>query len=507
MKIRLPLYAKILCWFFANILLIAALIYVFFRFQFHMDMNSLIAGRAGDRIEALAEAIRGELNVHSHAGSHAGWDAILDRFGKAYGVHFALFWGDGGQAAGATLKVPESVALKLSNQRPGGPWGNMGQPPPFPADFRPPRPGFEPPWMERLHGHDARVESSRGPKLVMHTENPSRYWILIRFPVNEMDRPPRMLSLVAVSHSLNVGGLFFDFAMVIAAAGGALALSALFWMPLVRRLTHAISQMTRATAEIAEGRFDVRVGEKRRDELGSLGQGINQMATRLAGLVHGQKRFLGDVAHELCTPIARIQMALGILEQRAEERELPYLADLREEVQTIASLVNELLSFSKASLGGTKIKLTSVPLRPVVEKAIFHEGISEATIDLSVEESIWVLADSNLLLRSISNLVRNAIRYAGTVGPITITATRSVGKVTLVIADCGPGIPEAAQLQIFDPFYRADPSRDRETGGVGLGLSIVKTCIESCSGSVSCRNRAPTGLEVTVTLKLATPPE
>ena len=97
--------------------------------------------------------------------------------------------------------------------------------------------------------------------------------------------------------------------------------SVLFWLPLVRGITHSISQITRATEQIAAGRFDARVATGRRDELGRLGEAINQMATRLSGFVTGQRRFMGDIAHELCSPIARIQMALGILEHRADEKQ------------------------------------------------------------------------------------------------------------------------------------------------------------------------------------------
>ena len=505
MKIRFPLYAKILVWFFGNILLIVALLYALFRFQFHMDLNSLLAGRAGDRIAAVAEAIRGELNASAQQKKQGSWDAVLERFSKAYGIRFALFWDDASRAAGGELDLPAIVRARLPMPRP-----------PFHIGARPP--GMEEPGAPGSYkffpppsGHPSRLHlplgSPPGSKMVLHTDDPSRYWILVRFPLHDADGTPRLLTLVAVSSSLNVGGLFFDYALVFSAAAGALALSALFWIPLVRSITRAISQMTRATARIAEGEFDVRVDEKRRDELGMLGQGVNQMASRLAGLVCGQRRFLGDVAHELCSPLARTQMALGILEQRAGENQLPYLADLREEVQTMSNLVNELLSFSKASLGGVKIKLTSVALRPLIEKAIFQEAYSEATIDLSVSEKLYVLAGYDMLLRSVGNLIRNAIRYAGSAGPICVSATRSIGQVVLTVADSGPGIPEASLPHVFDPFYRADPSRDRETGGIGLGLSIVKTCIESCGGTVSCRNRAPHGLEVTVILKIASAPD
>src|SRR6202000_411277 len=125
----------------------------------------------------------------------------------------------------------------------------------------------------------------------------------------------------------------------------------------VRGITRSISRMTRATEKIAEGNFDVRTQVRRQDELGFLSEAINRMAERLPGVVSGQKRFLGDIAHELCSPIARIQVALGILEQRADEKQKAYLQDLREEVEQMSGLVNELLSFTKASMGSARLKL------------------------------------------------------------------------------------------------------------------------------------------------------
>jgi two-component system sensor histidine kinase CpxA len=112
-----------------------------------------------------------------------------------------------------------------------------------------------------------------------------------------------------------------------------------------------------------------------------------------------------------------------------------------------------------------------------------------------------VRGDTELLTRALSNLLRNAVRYAGEAGPITVSAQREQDEVKIIVADRGPGVPAHDLPRIFDPFYRADASRDRETGGVGLGLAIVKTCIESCGGAVSCRNLEPAGLEVTIRLQ------
>jgi two-component system sensor histidine kinase CpxA len=165
--------------------------------------------------------------------------------------------------------------------------------------------------------------------------------------------------------------------------------------------------------------------------------------------------------------------------------------------------VNELLSFSKASVGRANIKLQAVALRAVVEKAASRESSSAGGAEVKVEvvEDLRAVADPELLLRAMGNVLRNAIRYAGNAGPITISAAREGEKVMVTIEDCGAGIPEDALEQVFDPFYRVDSSRTRETGGVGLGLSIVKTCVESCGGTVSCENRQPTGLRVLIKLQ------
>jgi two-component system sensor histidine kinase CpxA len=169
----------------------------------------------------------------------------------------------------------------------------------------------------------------------------------------------------------------------------------------------------------------------------------------------------------------------------------------------MSSLVNELLSFSRASLGASTIKLQPVLVRDVVDQAVSRESAEDARIRLEIPDNLCVLAEPELLVRSLSNLLRNAIRYAGQAGPITVSAQREGHHVLLTVSDYGPGVPEAELAQIFDPFYRLDPSRDATTGGVGLGLAIVKTCVESCRGTVTCRNRQPSGLEVTLKLSVA----
>jgi len=489
MRPRFPLSAKILLWFFANLLLIGIAAYAFIEFQLHLGPESLLGGRAGERVEALAALVNGEIN----AESPGQWSDVLTRAGNLYGLQLIIAAPDGRRLAGEAIAVPEDVLARLYRPRPPRPPGAAPAPPPRGPEGAPPPPpnpddragpGPAPP------GPPGRPRESR----MIHTDHPSRYWLLLPLDAPGQGAP---LTLIAVSGSIGLGGLVLDFTPWIAAAGGVLLFSLLFWLPLVSGITRSIREMTSATARVAEGRFDVPVRENRSDELGLLARSINQMAVRLAGFVNGQKRFLGDIAHELCSPLARAQVVLGILER---EMSAGSLEDLREEVQQISSLVNELLSFSKASLAAGRIKVQRLPLHEVVARASEREDLRGPSIQSRVGEDLWVMAEPDLLCRAISNLLRNAVKYAGDAGPVEADAERKGGEVILSISDHGPGVPEQALDQVFDPFFRVDVSRARETGGAGLGLAIVKTCVESCGGRVSCHNREPHGLCVVITL-------
>jgi len=507
MKARFPLSAKIVLWFFANLLLVAVAAGMLIEFEFHLGPEALLGGSAGRRVEGLGKLVGGEIAL----APQGQWNDVLERAGNLYGIRLLIVAPDGRELAGEKMTLPNEVMAELYRQHPPGP---LRGPPLGPEEAGPP-PGdgndMAPPPPPGAPGGDERAgpppEGQRPPgnardRRMIHTANPGRYWLLLPLdgPGREMrggmgGGPP--LTLIAVSESIGLGGLVVDFTPWIVAAGGVVIFSVLFWLPLVGGITRSIREMTGATARVAEGRFDVRVGEKRSDELGLLGASINQMAERLAGFVNGQKRFLGDIAHELCSPLARAQLALGIMER---ELNAETLEDLREEVQQMSALVNELLSFSKASLAAGRIELRSLALKEEVERAIARENVAGADVRVAIGEELWVKGEAGLLCRAVSNLVRNAVKYAGDAGPVEIEAERVGGEVALTISDHGPGVPEGVVGQIFDPFYRVDVSRARETGGTGLGLAIVKTCVESCGGRVSCHNRAPHGLSVVVTL-------
>jgi two-component system, OmpR family, sensor histidine kinase CpxA len=482
MKLRFPLLVKILSWVFLNLVVLAAAFFLLFNVQLRLGLDSLLAGPAGGRIRAVSEVIVSELKGRPITD----WGGVLKNFEDAYKVQLYLFRNDGTQAGGKTVTLPKDVAEKITERRAGD---GMGRGPP---------PG-------RGQGRRAELAASTvQPAFVLRSGDPRGYWVGVRLPLtDESQARPCPVILLVASHSLRAGGLFFDVTPWLAVGFGAVVFSVLFWIPLVRSVTRSISQMTHAAEQIAKGRFDSRVDEARGDELGRLGQAINRMAGRLAGFVMGQKRFLGDTAHELCSPIARMQVALGILEERADEKQKTYLADLREELDHISNLVNELLSFSKASLQQKETRLEPVNLATVARRVIAREGATEGQVQTRVDEKLAVLAEPELLSRALANLVRNAIRYAGHAGPITLAAEAKTDWVSITVVDQGPGVPDSLLQQIFDPFFRGEPSRSRETGGIGLGLAIVKTCVEACQGTVSASNHPPSGLQVEMVLRAA----
>jgi two-component system sensor histidine kinase CpxA len=406
------------------------------------------------------------------------WPDILARHGQIHGVDFLLVLRDGLVFSAKKEKLPEEVLAKAKEElRRHGPPDDgsdcVGKPP-------------------ELRG--------RKPQLVLHTSNPSRWWFGIRVPIfleaSERHLPAMLL---ASSASITGNGFFFDPLPWMVVATVVIVISVLFWMPLIRSITKPLERMTRATEEIAKGNFAVSIHEQRADEIGRLASTINHMTARLSAFVKGQKRFLGDVSHELGSPVARIQFGLGILEQRLEGANRERVQDVMEDVEHMATLIGELLAFSRAEMNAQAVKLARIALLPVVQTAVRREA-AEAEVAVQIEPDLYVTASAELLTRAIANLLRNAVKYAGEAGPITVTAEDKGEQVEITVADCGPGVAEEHLARLFEPFFRPEPSRDSNSGGVGLGLAIVKTCVESCGGVVSACNRQPRGFAVTVVL-------
>jgi two-component system sensor histidine kinase CpxA len=479
MKRRASISVKILLLSFLNVALLGLVFAVFVRVQYRADLSSVLLSPGRDRILAISRLMALELPETARGQ----WDRLLGQYASAnHGVCY-LFSSDGSQLAGPPVSLPSSVLDPIQSD----------QPPPFERD--------------RSHHHNpGKLEllSPPPPLFLIKTTSPTRYWVDVRVPLwSESGGKPLHGTLVWAFPSLWTNPLLFDYKPWLAVVIVVILLSVACWLPLIRGLTHSISQLTSATGAIAQGRFETKLSVQRGDELGQLSRAINDMAERLSGYVRGQRRFLGDIAHELCSPIARIQVALAVLEQRAEENQKEYVLGLEEEVEHMSGLINELLSFSKAGMNASTTPLTRVNVAETVRQVLQREAGAQTRIETHIDAQLEVMAQPDYLFRSLANIIRNAIRYAADAGPIVVSGSEKEGMVSITVADNGPGIPAAELEEVFKPFYRPEFARQRETGGAGLGLAIVKTCVEACGGTVRCRNRSPKGLEVEIRLPAA----
>ncbi len=378
---------------------------------------------------------------------------------------------------------------------------------PFPeAGATPVEPGRMPFAAPPMSLHVMRIPHMPMPahgRFLIHTTKPDHFYFGTRIDLaGETYMRPGPSILLASTDNIWQTGLLLDF-KVLAMAGGAIALlSIIFWLPFIYRITRALSDLTLATERIAEGKFDTRLETRRKDEIGRLSDAVNSMAERLNGFVGGQKRFLADISHELFSPLARLQVALEILAESSTKDQKPLIEDIREEVEEMNHLINELIAFSKAELKGQSRSLVSVNIDEMFYELRDRLGLKDRAV-IELPDGLSVSGDRLLLERSFSNVLRNSVRYAGDGTPISVMATVAGGNVSIVIQDRGPGVPAEALKHLAEPFFRPEKSRSRDTGGVGLGLAIVKSCVEACGGTLQVRNRDGGGLEVEITLKLA----
>jgi two-component system sensor histidine kinase CpxA len=478
MKIRLSIFSKILLWFFLNMVLLAFISIIFFQIQFHVPPDSLLAGSTPQKAGSLHRLLRHEL---ASTPKHQ-WNKLLDRYGQEFKVDLLLLSPSGLKLTSRDIPVPKKVREKIQSLK----------------QFH----------FGKHHGRPAGLGQKSGNHrgvsrfFRLRTQNPTRYWLGMPIPlITRQDNTIKPAILLAVTDSrLGSGLLYPDLLPLVGIALGIMALSGLWWLPMVNHLTRPIKSMTRATEEIARGHFDIRVNERRKDEIGRLGHSINTMSERLDDFIQGRKRFLGDVAHELCSPLARLKMGLGVLEHKIDPQQHAYLTDVAEEAENISELVNEILSFSKAEMTPDNINIGKVDLQTIVNKVLEREKINNTKLTMRIDDNFTVRGNSELLARALANLLRNSLRYGGDCGPVEISAQKRNNMALIKIADCGPGVPEKYLDRIFDPFFRLEPDRSRNSGGAGLGLAIVKTCIEACQGKVKAGNREAGGFVVVIEL-------
>lgn len=254
--------------------------------------------------------------------------------------------------------------------------------------------------------------------------------------------------------------------------------------PVVRRLTRRLEALKRGVEQFGAGQLHQRVAISGNDEVAAVASSFNVAAERIEGLVRSNKSLLANASHELRSPLARMKMAVSMLEDAAPERRERLKREIDTNVAELDALVEEVLLASRLDASNTLDQHESVDLLGLAAEEAARVDGSVDGVPLSVS------GDERLLRRALRNLLENARRYGG--DEVSVLLERDGDCATVKVCDRGPGVPETMRERIFEPFFRL-PGHAEQAGGVGLGLSLVKQIAERHGGQVRCEARAGGG--------------
>ena len=288
--------------------------------------------------------------------------------------------------------------------------------------------------------------------------------------------------------------------------GIALVVSAFASWWLAQHLSAPIRRMQEGARALAGERLDVRVSaglDGRKDEVAVLAREFDAMADRLRANRSALTRLLGDISHELRSPLARMRLALGLARQPGADS-ARQLDRMEREIERLDVLISQVLKLAR--LNGTDIPFEREPfdvdemIDEVVRDAAF-EGTAKGCKVQTVGAAHSVVSGNRELLRSaIENVLRNAVRYSPQGAPVEVAVERGTAGLTISVRDRGPGVPAGELERIFEPFYRVAESRDRDSGGEGIGLAITSQVMKAHGGTARADNRAGGGFEVQLNL-------
>ncbi|MDE2365616.1 MAG: HAMP domain-containing protein [Betaproteobacteria bacterium] len=289
--------------------------------------------------------------------------------------------------------------------------------------------------------------------------------------------------------------------------------SALVCLILSRYLTFPLERLRRAAQHIAAGDLTQRVVPSmgsRRDEIADLAGAFDKMAARLEKVFEAQRQLLSDASHELRSPLARVQVALGLARQRSGSQAEKEFDRIELEIEHLNELIGRLLELSRLEAGVDAAHAEQVDIRELLEEVIddaqFEAGSKGCQVELRHDFPAIVRANAILLHSAIENVVRNAVKYTKRNTAVEISMWEDAGNpdsVVIQVRDHGPGVPEGMLPRLFEPFVRVETARDRSSGGHGLGLAIADRAIRLYGGEIMARNEPDEGLSILIRLRLS----
>lgn len=277
-------------------------------------------------------------------------------------------------------------------------------------------------------------------------------------------------------------------------------------LALAAYLTAPLRRLREASVAYGSGDFSHRVAPslgRRNDEIVDLAKSLDTMAERIDALIAAQRGLLRDVSHELRSPLARVQVAVGLVRQRVGDQADTELKRIDAEMERLNELIGRIIDFSRLDAGLNPIRHEALRLEQIIadiaDDARIEAEAKQCTISTRLPAQAPFIGDTPLLASALENVLRNALRHSPVGGHINLSLERNQDHWHIVIADDGPGIPDALQARVFEPFFRVDDHRNPQ-GGIGLGLAIARQAIVAHGGNIELKNRNEGGLQVTISL-------
>jgi two-component system OmpR family sensor kinase len=267
-----------------------------------------------------------------------------------------------------------------------------------------------------------------------------------------------------------------------------------------------LAALSAAARELGAGNLDARARLHRQDELGDVAGAFNEMAERIEHLVRGQRELLANVSHELRTPLARIRVALDLAAEGSAQDAAAHLQGIAGDLAELERLTGDILTSARLELSTAKppLRVERIPAHELIADASDRFRTAHPDRELRVEEisaDAQVDADRMLLRRVLDNLLENAAKYSS--AAITLHATSSDGRLAVEVRDSGAGISPEDMASLFTPFFRADRSRTRWTGGLGLGLLLSRRIVEAHRGTLEIESAVGRGTTVRIRVPLS----
>jgi len=260
--------------------------------------------------------------------------------------------------------------------------------------------------------------------------------------------------------------------------------------------------LMRVADKFGAGQLKARAQMQPGDSIYPLAERINHMADRIETLLESQRSLLHSVSHEIRTPIARLEFAFELLHDTVQDNVLEKrIGSMQGDLTELKSLVNELLGMARMD-SDQPLRYETFDVTETLRSCANTLPPSAVSLDVAVPDGMGsYYGDARLLQRATGNLLRNAQKYAN--ARVALSAWRKLGGVTIIVDDDGPGIPESEREKVFEPFYRLDRSRDRNTGGFGLGLSIASKAVSLHGGTLKIETSPLGGARFLITLPAA----